>query len=126
MNTILSVARLNQPKIEQAWQNLAKELSNSFGKTLDFQGLLFLIGLQELGQFHRKFKKEEKQDLMHIGVCELLSLDGYFEFVGRDEDGWLHYRPAKGVPLDLKDLGNQELLLKRQMLKYFEKWEEEG
>ncbi len=50
----------------------------------DLNTVLFLIGIQELGRWKKGFSKEEKQDLMHIAVCRLLSYEGYFEFVGRD------------------------------------------
>ena len=53
----------------------------------DLNAVLFLIGMQELGKPQVKFTKEEKQDLMHIAVCHLLSEDGYIEYKGMDEDG---------------------------------------
>ena len=57
----------------------------------DLQTILFLIGVQELGRIPKeKFTKEEKRDLMHVAVCTLLEKDGYFEFEGRDQDGWQH------------------------------------
>ena len=63
----------------------------------DLNAVLFLIGIQELGRWQQTFSKEEKQDLMHIAVCKLLSYDGHYEFVGRDADGGPHWkvlRPA--------------------------------
>jgi hypothetical protein len=58
----------------------------------DFQTVLFLIGVQELGRIPKnKFAKEEKVDLMHIAVCTLLEMKGFYEFVGRDQDGWPHW-----------------------------------
>ena len=103
------------------WEGLLRELGNSLGKKPDLQTLLFLIGVQELGQIHRDFTKEEKQDLMHIAVCHLLSLDGYFEYLGRDEEGWPHYDAIKLMPALNEGLEKQEQLLKRQVLKYFDK-----
>ena len=61
----------------------------------DLNAILFLVGIQELGRMKPNFTKEEKQDLMHIAVCRLLSEDGYYEFVGRDDDGWPHYNMLK-------------------------------
>jgi hypothetical protein len=79
--------------------------------------LLFLIGINELGApTDTKFTKEQKQDLMHIAVCTLLSQEGYYEFVGRDDDGWPHFEPLKPAAPGIKE---QEQLLKECMLGYF-------
>ena len=43
------------------------------------EAILFLIGIQEVGDFRTKFTKEQKQDLMHVAVCSLLSPSGYYE-----------------------------------------------
>lgn len=89
----------------------------------DLNTVLFLIGIQELGRWKKSFGKEEKQDLMHIAVCRLLSADGYFEFVGRDEDGWPHYRQVlEMLPQNIFD---QERLLKINVVRYFKELETE-
>lgn len=85
--------------------------------------VLFLIGIQELGRWKDKFTKEEKQDLMHIAVCRLLSSDGYYRFVGRDADGWPHYEQAR--PMNVKGLEAQEEILKKKAVEYFREMEEE-
>ena len=88
----------------------------------DLNALLFLIGVQELGRWQEQFTKEEKQDLMHVAVCRLMSYDGHYEFVGRDDDGWPHYRRvAKIAPLTLVE---QEKLIKRTIVRYFQELEE--
>ena len=83
----------------------------------DLNAILYLIGMQELGRPQQKYSKEEKQDLMHIAVCHLLSEDGYFEFEGMDADGWPHWKPL--IPIDIKGLGPQETLLRRKVIEYF-------
>ena len=88
----------------------------------DLNTVLFLIGIQELGRWKKDFSKEEKQDLMHIAVCRLLSYDGYFEFVGRDEDGWPHYRQALEMPE--QNTLQQEKMLKINAVRYFKENEE--
>ena len=85
--------------------------------------ILFLIGIQELGRWKPEFTKEEKQDLMHIAVCRLLSYDGYYEFVGRDADGWPHWENLK--PVKITGVKDQEQLLKEFIIRYFKEWEEE-
>lgn len=85
--------------------------------------VLLMIGIQELGRWKAQFSKEEKQDLMHIAVCRLLSYDGYYEFVGRDEDGWPHYRTLKIV--EHEGVQSQERLLKIKTIQYFKELEQE-
>jgi len=108
-----------QTTLETEWLALQTQLQARFGKAPDLQTLLFLIGVQELGRLEHNFNKEEKQDLMHIAVCHLLSLDGYFEFAGRDDDGWPHYNAIRPLPEASNNLGDQEDLLKRQVIRYF-------
>ena len=45
------------------WDNLIKKLSNDFndGELIDLEGVIYLIGIQELGFFDKKFKKDEKE-----------------------------------------------------------------
>lgn len=48
-------------KLKERWENLVKKLSDQFadGEDLDLDGIIYLIGVQELGQLHRKFKKKK-------------------------------------------------------------------
>jgi len=108
--------------ISLLWAELMAEMQTNFGKVPDLQTMLFLIGVQELGQLRQDFNKEEKQDLMHIAVCHLLSLQDHFHFIGRDEDGWPHYEPTATLKeAEWKGLFQQEILLKELILQYFEK-----
>ncbi len=86
-------------------------------KLPNLNGVLFLIGIQELGQLKEVYTKEEKQDLMHIAICRLLSDEGYFNFKGIDQDGWPHWEPTRDI--DVKGLKNQEVLLKTKVIEYF-------
>ncbi len=104
---------------EQRWIETEAMLKERFGKLPDMEGILFLIGINELGQLpRRKFSKEQKQDLMHIGVCTLLTQHGFYEFAGRDEDGWPHFKEIEPVPV--RGLEQQELMLKECVINYFE------
>ena len=82
------------------------------------EAILFLIGMQELGNFKGKFTKEQKQDLMHIAVCTLLSQSGYYSRDGLDEEGWPHFTQLK--PLPGYQLIEQENFLKDHILLYFQ------
>lgn len=83
----------------------------------DLKAILFLIGIQELGMGPKEFSKEEKKDLMHIAVCTLLEPKGYYEFVGRDEDGWPHWNTA--IPFTIKGSKEQEVILQWEVIRYF-------
>ena len=105
--------------LERHWQSLLEVLEKSLGKRpKDLNGVLFTIGVQELGRGARFFSKEEKQDLMHIAICKVLSLSGYYQLEGIDKDGWPHWKLAKKLPHF--DLLEQEKLLKIHVIEYFE------
>ncbi len=102
------------------WNYLLKEIEKQIQKKpKDLNEVLFLIGVQELGRGAQRFEKEEKQDLMHIAICKVLSLAGYYELEGLDKDGWPHWKLIKKLPHF--DLLEQEKLLKMHVIEYFEK-----
>jgi hypothetical protein len=100
------------------WMNLEQKLAVRFGKKPDLETVLFLIGVQELGEIRSKYTKEQKQDLMHVAVCSLLSQSGYFVFDRFDEDGWPHFQQLKTMPV--MSLKEQEDFIKDHVLLYFE------
>ena len=93
-----------------------RDRANTYGEEPDLQAILFLIGIQELGKGPMKYSKDEKQDLMHIAVCKLMSQFGYYELEGLDQEGWPHWKLVKKLPpLTLKE---QDLLLKQAVIEY--------
>ncbi|MCR6721699.1 MAG: hypothetical protein NVV59_15755 [Chitinophagaceae bacterium] len=107
-----------QNDIQLRWWNLEAKLVERFNKKPDMESILFLIGIQELGNIRKKFTKEQKQDLMHIAICRLLTNSGYFELERVDEEGWPHYKQLKPMP-DMNPI-DQENFLKDHVLLYFE------
>ena len=107
-------------EVERKWSRLMGRIEKLMGKRpRDLNGTLFLIGVQELGKGPKTFTKEEKQDLMHIAICKVLSYSGFYELEGIDEQGWPHWKLVKKLPRF--DLLEQEKLLKMHVLEYFEK-----
>ena len=107
-----------QDDLQARWWKLEEKLMERFGKKPDMETVLFLIGIQEFGDIRTKFTKEEKQDLMHVAVCSLLSSSGYYSLEAVDEDGWPHFKQLKHIePMSLKD---QENFLKDHVLLYFQ------
>jgi hypothetical protein len=107
-----------QDDLQARWWKLEEKLVERFGKKPDMEGILFLIGMQELGGLRERYTKEQKQDLMHVAVCTLLSPSGYYEMERVDEDGWPHFRQLKAVPT--LSLAEQENFLKDHVLLYFQ------
>ena len=109
-----------QVDLKYKWSELVKKLSSLFseGTSLDLDGIIYLIGVQELGQGKREFKKDEKVNLMHIAICKLLEPYGYYEFEYFDEEGWPHYKIITTLP-NLKP-GEQTVLMKEAVVNYFE------
>jgi len=106
-------------ELKQRWNEVVEMLSNRFadGDKLDLDAIIYLIGVQELGQLHRKFKKDEKLNLMHIAICRVLEPYGYYEFEYFDEQGWPHYKILEHLP-PLK-AGEQSILMKEAIVQYF-------
>lgn len=105
---------------ERIWAALLASMETMIGrKPKDLNEVLYLVGIQELGQGVKHFSKEEKQDLMHIAICKVLSLAGYYELEGLDAQGWPHWKLIKKLPHF--DLLEQEKLLKMHVIEYFEK-----
>ncbi|UJH90270.1 hypothetical protein LZ575_15560 [Antarcticibacterium sp. 1MA-6-2] len=106
-------------QLKERWTVLQKKLSLQFadGELLDLDAIIYLIGVQELGQPHRKFKKDHKLDLMHIAICRLLEPYGYYEFDYFDEESWPHYKVIESL-LTLK-AGEQSVLMKEAIVQYF-------
>ena len=104
--------------LQSRWWKLEEKLMTRFGKKPDVESILFLIGIQELGDIKKKFTKEQKQDLMHIAVCTVLSSSGYYELSHIDEDGWPHFKQLKAMPE--MDALAQENFLKDHILLYFD------
>lgn len=106
-------------QLKERWSKVQKKLSDQFadGDTLELDAIIYLIGVQELGQPHRKFKKDHKLDLMHIAICTLLEPYGYYEFDYFDEDKWPHFKIKAELPT-LK-AGEQSVLMKEAIVQYF-------
>lgn len=109
--------------LKEKWNELIQKLSNQFadGDELNLDSVIYLVGVQELGQGKRRFKKDEKVNLMHIAICKLLEPYGYYEFDFFDDDGWPHYKSLTELP-NLKP-GEQSVLMKEAIVNYFEEIE---
>ena len=104
--------------LQSRWWKLEEKLMQRFEKKPDVESILYLIGIQVLGDLRKKFSKEQKQDLMHIAICTILSPSGYYDLSGVDEDGWPHFNQLKAMPT-MHPI-EQENFLKDHILLYFQ------
>lgn len=106
-------------QLKKRWEEVVHKISERFGdgETLDLEAIIYLIGVQELGKIKRRYKKDDKVNLMHIAICRLLEPYGYYEFDHFDNDGWPHYHVKEQLPA-LK-AGEQSVLMKEAIVNYF-------
>jgi len=106
-------------QLKERWKDLVGKLSAQFadGDELELDAIIYLVGVQELGQYHKKYRKDDKLDLMHIAICRLLEPYGYYEFDFFDEQGWPHYIVKEELP-PLR-AGEQSVLMKEAIVDYF-------
>lgn len=103
------------------WERLQHKLKERFDSEMDYDTILFLIGLQELGKPFKKYKKDQKLEIMHVAICTLLEPYGFYEFEGRDADGWPHWKLQEQLPfLDAKQ---QNKLIIDSIIDYFKREE---
>ena len=110
----------NATSLKDKWDELVEKLTQQFseGDELSLDSIIYLIGVQELGQGKKQFKKDEKVNLMHIAICKLLEPYGYYDVDFFDNEGWPHYRIVSNLP-NLKP-GEQTVLMKEAVIHYFE------
>jgi hypothetical protein len=106
-------------EVNLKWADLQQKISKDFDTDIpDIKVMLFLIGVQELGQGPRKFSKRQKEELMHIANCKLFSQMGFYELEALDQDGWPHWKLVNTIPN--YTLLEQEMVMKSLIIEYFE------
>ncbi|MFA5574729.1 MAG: hypothetical protein WC994_06690 [Brumimicrobium sp.] len=105
-------------QIEIKFKNLLNKLGEKFNGPMDMESVLFLIGVQELGNGYQKFSKRQKLELIHVATCTILIPYGIYEKIGRDEDNWPHFKLVKELPA--LEEAEQTHLIKEAIMAYFE------
>lgn len=105
------------PQQNAQWEKLRRLLKEKFKQEIKLEGLLLLIGVQEIGGAIRKYTKEEKIDLMHVGLCAILELGGYYQKTHIDQEGWPHWQLV--APIQNFDIFSQTNFLRFYILQYF-------
>lgn len=110
---------MRSAELKADWEQLLQKLSEQFpgDGDLDLDGVLLLIGTQELQMGYIKMKKDVKINVLHVAICTVLEPYGYYEFEKRDAEGWPHFKALKSLP-SLK-AGEQAILMKQAVVNYF-------
>ncbi len=105
-------------EFELAWDRVKLKLSKHFKVSADYEFILFIIGMQELGQGIRDFSRNEKMDLISLARCRLLLKQGYLKETGVDGQGWPMFEPLKSLNSMMPSYQTQ--LIKKGVIDYFE------
>ena len=110
---------MRSEELKADWHNLLGKLSKQFpgDGDLDLDGVLLLIGTQELQMGFIKMKKDVKINVLNVAICSVLEPYGYYEFEKRDDEGWPHFKAIK--PLPTLRAGEQSILMKQAVVNYF-------
>lgn len=104
-------------KLNKTWGILLNRLNKKNGHDLTMSSILFLIGLQEMGFVNKKLNKQQKLEVIHNGLCVVLSKKGYYKLNHKDSDGWFHWNNIKPLPKITEK--EQEILIKKMIIEYF-------
>jgi len=106
-------------ELKADWHHLLDKLSHQFpgDGDIDLDGVLLLVGTQELQMGYIKMKKDVKINVLHVAICTVLEPYGYYQFEKRDEEGWPHFKSLK--PLPTLKAGEQAILMKQAVVNYF-------
>lgn len=101
---------------DEDWKKTCAFFESKFGKGIDLEGMLFLIGVREMGLGIQTFTKQEKMELIHIAVCTLLEPLGFYVFEKLDSEGWPHYK--RGPEFKVLSKKDQHELIKKAIINY--------
>ena len=119
-NPLLAYLEDDDAGLEARWQRLQAWIDERFGKEVDIEGILFLIGVQARGRgFEPDLEKEAKERLIMEGAYCVFETLGVYERVGMEADGhWIWQRQIDHPPNLSVD--EQETLLRAAILRYFD------
>ena len=105
--------------VPETWVELCVRLGEMYGIKVDFNGVLFLVGMRERGLIFQQFTREEKHNLINLGSCTLYKEMGLTEISGFDADGWPLFR-QKALSPEIPEERKQKTL-QDCALRYFGK-----
>jgi hypothetical protein len=111
---------MEQWELNFNWLKVQHFIKDKFGISVlpNLDTVLFLIGIQEIGKINTDYSKEDKLGITTLGMCVVLSQDGYFKQDGFDKSGWPIWKELK--PFTPKDDIEEQNIFKNLVLLYFE------
>ncbi|MCX8472843.1 MAG: hypothetical protein ORN85_04255 [Sediminibacterium sp.] len=105
-------------EIALKWERFSEDWNSKFGKKPTIESVLLIIGWQEVPAQLIFKNKQVKTDLIHVGMCTVLSLADIYIKSQIDQDGWPHFEQL--VSIEKNPLQVQEEFIKENILKYFQ------
>lgn len=99
--------------IEKEFKTIEFQFIKRFKKKPSLEAILLLIGYQESPEVKSKHGKEEKLDLINLGVLTVLETQGLFKRTGTDH-GWPVFEPS-----ETQHTGDKEKTLRAGIVAYF-------
>lgn len=99
------------------WARFKEMFKENYGEMPSVISVLFVLGLGEIDDTLAELTKEEKEAVIHVGLCSLLEKEGLYKRIEVDQDGWPHFEATqKATSLDIE---KQEHYLRKLILKHY-------
>ena len=102
-----------EKSIEAEYKSVEFRFIRRFQKKPTMEAILLMIGYQESPEVKNSQNKEEKLDLINLGVLTVLERQGFFKKMP-SETSWPVFEPT-----DKKSDEDRELIIKRGIVEYF-------
>lgn len=100
-------------EIDSAFKAVEFQFIKRFGKRPTLEAILMMIGFQECPVSSQKRDKEEKVDLINLGVLVVMEKLGFFKRI-KSEAAWPEFEPTEKQATE-----DKEFLIKRGIVQYF-------
>jgi len=104
-------------EFESAWDELIQRVSKHFKVNAEFEFILFVLGIQEMGWGFRDYSKTEKMDLINVARCRILVRQGFIKETGIDGEGFPIFDASAKLKSMMPSYQNQ--LIKKGLIEYF-------
>lgn len=99
------------------WSHFKEYFKENYGDYPSTISALFIIGLENIDAPIDTLSKEQKEEVIHVGMCEILCLDHLYEYLGHDEEGWPHYHALDAV--NTTNIEKQENYIRNLITRYY-------
>jgi len=111
------MAEMTTVDFELAWDALILKVSKHFKVNAEYEFILFILGIQEMGWGFREYSKTEKMDLINVARCRILVRQGYIKETGIDGDGFPIFDASPKVKSMMPSFQNQ--VIKKGLIEFF-------